>query len=449
MRKKSLVFIFLALTLSITTSGCIDLFHVPGVAVSPDGSRIYFLEGDGEGSASGQLVSAPIGGSIDQTLYAGSKDDSASAFAVNPVSGEVAYVRSGLETGGTKLEIFNPADGSTRTVLDVNVFGVTAIGTMMQYSRDGSRIALTVMTLPGDITPDMLNDEEFEMSDEQIAATQYRAFVVNVADGSLTEIVSGVPTAFNTLSWNASGTQIALNGWTDGNGDGKIVILPTEDPESGVVGDGTAVYVYDLAANSLTEVSVGKFNYAPTYAGDQLFWASADLATEMVNLMNTDGMVYSTINTISGIGVSPDGTRLAWSENQDSDSEEQLPGLVYISDTSFANPTLVVEMADNQLPDAPVWLSDGQTILVGATSVIAQMVMSFTASFSFSTDGTESSSEGSVTSDSSFGTSVVAVNVNTGEITPVYSGPIVNSSMYAGLIGLVASGVLDEMAGAE
>lgn len=446
MRKKSLVFIFLALTLSITTSGCIDLFHVPGVAVSPDGSRIYFLGGDTESGSSGKLVSAPLGGTVDQTLFEGTEDNAASAYAVSPTTGEVAFVRSGSVAGGTLIEIFNPADGSTRTLIGADAFGIVGIGTMMKYSPDGSRLALTLLALPPDVTPESLNAEESELTDEQIAAITYRAYVVDVAGASLTEIVPSAPTAFNTLSWNASGTQVALNGWTDSNGDGKIVIFPTDDPEEGVVGDGTNVFVYDVAGNSISQVSNSLYNYAPTFVGDNLYWVGADMVTEQIGIMSTEGIPYSSTNTITGIAPSPDGSKVVWAETQDNDSgEEQLPGLVYIADSNFANATLLAELPLNALPDVPVWMPDGQSILVTSTSVISQMITGFTASFSFSTD-TESTPEASVESDV-VPPSVVQVNIATGEVTPVYTGAIANSSVYAGLIGLVASGALDEMFG--
>ncbi len=447
MRKKSLVFIFLAVTLSITTSGCIDLFHVPGVAVSPDGSRIYFLEGDIEGSASGQLVSAALGGAADQILYAGTENDAASAYAIHPVTGEVAYVRSGPEAGGTSIEIFNPADSSTRTLIGPEAFGLIGIGTMMQFSPDGSRLALTLLALPPDITPESLNADESELTDEQLAAITYRAYMVNIADASLTEIVPGAPTAFNTLDWNASGTQLALNGWTDANGDGKVVIFPTDDPDNGIAGDSTNVFVYDVAGNGLTQVSNGLYNYAPTYVGDALYWVGVDTATEMVSIMSSEGSPYATTNTITGIAPSPDGSKIVWAETQNSDdSDETLPGLVYIADGNFANPALLVELPTIGLPDVPVWMPDSQSILVTSTSIISQMITGFTASFSVSTDG-ESTPEASVESETPAAPSVVQINIATGEITTVYSGVVANSGIYAGIIGLAASGALDDLMG--
>lgn len=447
MRKKSLVFIFLAVTLSITTSGCIDLFHVPGVAVSPDGSRIYFLEGDIEGSASGQLVSAALGGAADQILYAGTENDAASAYAIHPATGEVAYVRSGPEAGGTSIEIFNPADSSTRTLIGPETFGLVGIGTMMQFSPDGNHLAVTLLALPPDITPESLNADESELTDEQLAAITYRAYMVNIADASLTEIVPGAPTAFNTLDWNASGTQVALNGWTDANGDGKVVIFPTDDPDNGIAGDSTNVFVYDVAGNSLTQVSNGLYNYAPTYVGDVLYWVGADTATEMVSILSSEGSPYSTANTITGIAPSPDGSKIVWAETQNSDdSEEQLPGLVYIADGNFANSALLVELPTIGLPDVPVWMPDSQSILVTSTSIISQMITGFTASFSVSTDG-ESTPEANVASQVPTVPSVVKINIATGEITTVYSGAVANSGIYAGLIGLVASGALDDLMG--
>ena len=74
------------------------------------------------------------------------------------------------------------------------------------------------------------------------------------------------------------------------------------------------------------------------------------------------------------------------------------------------------------------------------------MVTGFTASFSVSTDG-ESTPEASVESQTPAIPTVVQINIATGEITPVYSGVVANSGIYAGIIGLAASGVLDDMMG--
>ena len=268
------------------------------------------------------------------------------------------------------------------------------------------------MALPPEVTPESLSAEDSELTDEQLAAITYRAYVVNVADASLTEIVPGAPTAFNTLDWNASGTQVALNGWTDANGDGKVVIFPTDDPEEGVAGDSTNIYVFDVAGNSVSQVSSGLYNYAPTYVGDALFWVGVDAATEMVSIMATEGSPYSTANTITGIAPSPDGTKVVWGESQSTgDSEEQLPGLVYIADSNFANPSLLAELPTNALPDVPIWMP------------------------------------ASVESQTPAIPTVVQINIATGEITPVYSGVVANSGIYAGIIGLAASGVLDDMMG--
>ncbi len=446
MRQKSLVLIVLALTLSISTSGCIDLFHVPGVAVSPDGSRVYFLTEDPERSPFGQLVSAPLAGTIDQTLYA-NYDELPSAFATHSTTGEVAFMHTNPVTHRTMLEIFNPADGSTRTLITPETFGIGGVGTMMKYSPDGSHLALTLLALPPDLAPETLNAEESELTDEQIAAMISRVYVVNIADASLTEIVPSVATSFNTLSWNASSTQIALNGGADTNGDGKIVIFPTDEPESGVTGDSTNIYVYDVAGNSLTQLTNGLYNYAPAFVGDMLYWvslSSSHITNKRAKISTTEGILYTTANTITGIAPSPDGTKLAWAEAPgNGGNEELLPGLVYVADNNFANPILMAELPDHPVPDVPVWMPDGQSILITSTNAIAQLVNRYgTSDIHFDLSSTP---EASVETETPVIATIVQINIVTGEATPIYTGPVGNSSAYAGTISLVSSDELENL----
>lgn len=449
MRKKSFLFLILAVTLSITTSGCVDLFQVPGVAISPDGSRIYFLEspapttGDEESStSSGNLVSAPLGGGIDTLILPSVESEGATAFGVNPVTGEIAFVKY-TEANGSSVEIYNPADASTRILVGPEAFGNFVLGTMLQYSPDGTQLAFTAFTLPPDVALEDLDAEDSELTDEQLAAIKFKAYIVNASDGTLTEIVATPEAAFNTLDWNQSGTQIALNGWSDNNGDGRIIVFP--DSESEEFSDLTQVYLYDVAANSTTQLTSSGINFAPTYAGDSLLWIGFDIANEMAVIQNESGTLYSSPNQVTGLAVSPDGTQVAWVESQsDTESEENLPGLLYVAGEDFASPRLVAELPNILLPDVPVWLPDSQSVLVTSTSLLAALVTGFTASFDMSF-GTESTPEVEVEDNSLSIPSVVQVNLQSGEVMPVYSGTILNSSVYSGLIGLIASGVLEDL----
>jgi hypothetical protein len=317
------------------------------------------------------------------------------------------------------------------------------LGTMLQYSPDASRIAFTAVTLPPDIAPADLDAEDSELTPEQLAAIKFKAYVVNAGDGTITEIVAPTEVAFNTLDWNQSGTQIALNGWSDDNGDGQVIVFP--DSESEEFSDLTQVYVYDVAANSTTQLTSGGINFAPTYAGDSLLWIGFDIANEMAVIQNESGTLYSSPNQVTGFAVSPDGTQVAWVESQsDTETEENLPGLLYVAGADFANPRLVAELADILLPDAPVWLPDGQSVLVTSTSLIAALVTGFTASFSVSFD-TESTPEASSETTTPSIPSVVQVNLQSGEVTPIYTGTVLNSSIFSVIVGLITSGVLEDL----
>jgi hypothetical protein len=453
-RKKWFVMLALALTLSLAASGCIDLFSVPGVAVSPDGTRLYFLSGEDEGQ--GALVAAPLGGAIDATLFAGSENDTASAFGVNPVTGEIAYIRTS-ETGGTSLEIYSPADGSTRQLLGPAAFGAIGIGTLLRYSPDGGNIGVTMVMLPPDIRPTDLQSEKTNVTPEQLAQVRNIAYVVDVNAAALTAISNPESEGATTLAWSPSGSLVAYSAWVDANGDGTIVTFPAVDQMTGDTGDQTHVFLHDLTTGATTALEMAAYDYAPVFlSNDALAYVAVDPMSQQFTIKVFDladgvsSAVYQTANLIPGVALSPAGDRVAWIESpsdMESSGDEQSPSFLYVAGADFSNPRQVKAITEVMLPDAPIWLPDGQSVLVMTTNLFAGLLSSFTASIdlSFSTD-----SMGEATPEVSVDMAlppVLKVNVDTGETTTVYEGLILNSNSYSSVIGLTASGALEDMMG--
>src|SRR5687767_460647 len=118
MRKKSVVLILMSLVAVFGLSGCLDLFSVPGVVVSPDGQTLYFLGGptvDVAGGEFGTSGDASLLMKLDRASGAaevvlGDEGSFVSAFDVSPTTGDLAAVATSTE-GATRIVLYNPATG--------------------------------------------------------------------------------------------------------------------------------------------------------------------------------------------------------------------------------------------------------------------------------------------------------------------------------------------------
>ncbi|MBZ0290462.1 MAG: hypothetical protein K8I30_22745, partial [Anaerolineae bacterium] len=206
--RKYLLLVIAALVM-VFAAGCVDLFAVPGVAVSPDGSKIYFLGGDLDVMSGGSsdsilsLTSANVSDGTSTVIVPGSEGMLISAFAVNPTNGEVAYMVATKE-GDASVMIYG-TDGSSRQLVGKDAFGGIVSGTMMTYSKDGSKIALTGLLFPPDMSPAMLEGSSSDMTPEQLAKIKNVSWLINTGDGSVKAISNPDTERANTIAWSPNG----------------------------------------------------------------------------------------------------------------------------------------------------------------------------------------------------------------------------------------------------
>ncbi len=341
MHRKLFVLIGSLVLVLLTTSGCLDLFAVPGIVVSPDGSTAYFI-GGGLDMESGEdlqtsLTALNLSDGSTEVLVEGDENTLISAFAVNPVDGTLAFVRS-VQGGAFTLEVYN--GGSTAVVVELPT---NTIGTMAAFSPDGNWLALTLVTLP----EGMAEGEEF--SAEAAATATFGVYLVNGADGSVTLISDDANTRANTLAWSPDGSYLAYNAWVDSNGDGRIQTSGGFDMSAMMGGASTDapqpdlshIFVYDVAAGSTTQIETETVDYGQVFLDDStLAYVSINFAGMMTGEMpginiydigsGESESVYSAQALISGIALSPDGSMVAWTESSSqmpsgSGGEEETP----------------------------------------------------------------------------------------------------------------------------
>jgi hypothetical protein len=464
--KKYLLLAMTALML-VFAAGCVDLFAVPGVAVSPDGSQIYFLGGDfsamsGSSDTSGlNLTSANVSDGTSTVLVPGAEGTIISAFAINPSNGELAYMTT-TNTGEGGIFI-RGTDGSSRPLVAENAFGGVAIGTMMAFSRDGSKIALTGLLLPPEITPDMLGGDSSALTPEQIKQIKNVAWLINAGDGSTKTISNPDTERANTVAWSPNGNLIALNAWVDTNGDGSVSSsgvsgIPGMSADTGATSDLSEVHIYDVNSGSTVTVQGSGLSFAPVFFSDSTVGyvtgdasgmmggsgfgiATADVASGAATSF------YTTTTLIAGLGVSPDGTQVAWAEvdssSASSGSGDMPPAKIFVSPTSAAAAKQVAEIQGLFLVDAPVWTPDNAGVLISSTNIISTMMGGMGSMM-----GSLPTEAGSEAAALPPGQQVTWVNASSGETKVVYTGSMVNSGMFASLMSLAGIEGMEDMMGA-
>jgi Tol biopolymer transport system component len=474
MSKRALLFV-VGLLIIAATAGCFDLFAVPGVAVSPDGSQVYFLSGGGLTSDTGgvtSLSSVSIDGGDPTSITTADKENLTTAFAVNPTNGDVAYVQTGKASGGTQVMIYS--GGSSHELVGTSAFSSIGVGTMMRYSPDGSKIAVAMTMFPASVTLDMLGSENSSSFDPtQLAGTQFVVYLINPADGSMTAISDPVKEAANTVAWSPDSKLLAYNAWIDGNGDGKIATMP--DFASLAAGGGAAagpgdtsqIRIYDTSSGSTTPINSQSIDYAEAFISNtEVAYVSLDFTSLMAGgagggASGPSVMAYDVASGSSrvaytgqgstlviGMELSPDGSQIAWVELPDSQSSVMgggggsgsSPSHLYVGANFDASAGPLAEIpGDTGFPDAPVWTPDGKSILISSTNIFASLIGQFSAGFGGAAGGDATPTEAIPTQ------KLLKVDVASKAVTTVYEGPMSNSSFFASIFGLANSGAMDQL----
>lgn len=473
MSKKRLLIMLIVMLGSLAMSGCVDLFAVPGIAVSPDGTKIYFLGSDvaltdlsADSPDSLQFSVAAFGGSATPIM------EGFGAFAVNPANGDVIF-SSGLEEDvNPQTFLMRYSNGEATLFVGPEAFGGNNfLATQMAFSADGSRLAMTGIVLPP--TEELSNFGE-ELTPEQIAQFDAVVYLVNPNGGSVT-LISDPNTAWaNTLAWSPSGQYLAYNAWVDTNGDGAISTtggFTSLMDMSALSGTGTAptsdlsqIFIYDVNSGQTTQVNSTAVSYAPAFVSDsQLAYATLDIAFMMfgtggaINVYDlgsgSSTVAFQSQGTILGIARAPNGSQVAWTQLGATDpATGNSSNELYVADTAFSNPTLIANLGSELgFVDAPVWMPDSSGVLIASTNIFATMMGSMTAAFSgmagaFGELSAELGAEATVAPPPEIPTQQVElVKVPSGETSVVYSGVMINSNFFASVIGLAGSGDMESM----
>jgi hypothetical protein len=460
--KKHLLLVITALLL-VSMAGCIDLLAVPGIALSPDGTRIYFLggdfnamSGDSDSDSTLSLTAVNLGDGSSQVIASSTDTSFVGAFDVNPTNGDLAYM---VASDSSEVSIMiQGADGSSRSLTAPGAFGGLALGTMMEYSPDGSQIAVTGLLFPPEMTPDMLENSE-ELTPEQIALIKNVAWIINAGDGSVRLISNPDAERANTIAWNPASNRVAYNAWVDTNGDGKISTgggfgIPGMTPAGATGSDFSEIRLYDVGGGSTTTIASTGLSFAPTFFNDNtLAYISLDASTAMaggeVTIFTADigsgqsTPFHSSSSLITGIRVSPDGTQVAWAELDSggaasSSSGEMPPSHIFVSPVGSAAPNQVAELPGAFLVDTPVWTPDNKGLLISSTNIFSSLIGGMMSGFS-SLDPSATPVAGLPQ-----GQQVTRIDLESGKTIAVYEGGMLNSGLFASFIGLAE---LEEMGG--
>jgi Tol biopolymer transport system component len=451
------------LALLVVAAGCVDLFAVPGIGLSPDGSSIVYLSGEASLSSDDaeadnlNLVRMDFASGTTTTLSEGSGNSTVSAFAVNPANGDVAYLFISEETGSSLMLV--GVDGTSRELIAPADFPGISLGTMMQFSPDGSKLAYTVIQLPPEITLESLEGEgdDEDLTQEQIDAIIFAAYVYDMASGAVTTISDPDAERAMTLAWSPAGDKLAYNAWYDSNDDGTIATSPDINlgGGDGAPSDVSRISVYDFGTGSATPVDDSGLNVAPEFLWDSsLAFVSADSAAmNAPPVVKVADLANGSVNTVYappasatlGVALSPDGTQVAWVEfpPASDDEEATVPASLYVSGVDFGAPRKVADLPlEMQLTDIPVWMPDGASILVSVTNVLASLPQQISASFS--SDG-----ESSVETEGGSDSQVVQIDLASGKIVNTYTGTMINSSFFAGLFSFSTANASSDLVGDE
>lgn len=473
---KNVVKVLSLVMLAALLSGCVDLFAVPGVAVSPDGSTIYFLGGSsadvsGESDSTlgdGRFMLAPLNGEATEV------GQGFGAFAVNPINGDVAY------TGGTAVEGQAPeatiqliSGGQVNTLLTAESFGgEIIIPTHMAFSPDGSKLAFTAVQAPASSA--YFNSDSDELDPTQLADVKGTVYLVDVASGSATLISDPATTWANVLAWSPDSATLAYNGWLDSNGDGRIDTSggllsmdsmmggmmgafgtePTAEPVASI--DSSQLHLYSVASGTTQVIASASNDYAPSFVDNNRLAYLTYVADPMMAMMGssagsggimvydiaagTSTTAYSTADFVGGVALSPDSSKVAWTQLGTDTATGESIGYLYVSDPTFTNPQQFNLGADFALIDAPVWLPDNSGVLITSTSIFASLMGEMMSGMMGAFSGMDMGEEATEAIEEIPVPGVKKVDLASGEVSQVYQGVLMNSGFSASVISMVAGG---------
>lgn len=395
MLHKRLMTGLLAVLMSVSLTGCFDLFGLPNTSVSSNGEWLAFLTGSFEETEDWSLTAVNVE-TQEQVVFDIEGADEG-AFDWHPDGEQLAFFsaisdeESNVEAAGLYLaNVASPTEVTTITEDLENVFV-----TQLAFSPDGTQLAFTALTSPqeGQLATDFGQGEGGEGDPLELDAALY---LVNVETGEIRQVTDVERLFPSVLAWSPDSAKIAFTAWNDGNEDG-LIDFSGAGLES-FPGDTLGVYYYVIADDTVTRVSAeSSLGLSPSWLNDNtIIYANLNffgLSTNdpdalSINSYDISTDTDSTIASGSMLGTgtlavsaSPMGDRIAFVglgleeaaglEGGDEEEPPQ-PGRIFVMDADGSNVEMVYEIAppegsDNDiLLDVPVWSNDGSMLFISA-----------------------------------------------------------------------------------
>ncbi len=383
MRYRRWAVTFFALSLAIVLSGCAELFAVQNVKVNQDGQWAAFLVSEEFASRFSLKLINTQNGDIANVGAVGSQQG---AFDWNPTQPEIAYFN--LDDAGVPsvqiATLSNPEIGVEQ--FGANAFPGSFWVTQMEYSPDGSKLAMSALLLPfgSIIDPNQA---------PTLSNVQGVLYLADMTTGDLS-IVSPNGILPTTLAWSPDGTYIAYTAWADDNQDNLIDF--TYDPAVGItVGrDHFRTFVYEVATDSTTPVNHPDFYHlSPTWLDGKRLVMIANSSTATSPTPNNSLVVYDVVsqqsatlvaadgqNTIISVVASPDGAKLAYvTIPQGNDlSSVSISSQLFVAQSNGANPVAIYSIdGTTGILDAAAWSNTSTQIYVSTANPPSAQMTAF------------------------------------------------------------------------
>lgn len=390
MLKNRFVLLIVGIMLTLALSGCLDLFGLPSVSISDDNQWVAFLSMS-ETAETQTLQAVNQDGTI---VVLGNVTDIQGAFDWHPGTSSLVYYNLAAEgTPSVRLVDVNDPAGVTE------LFGVFAFPgpfwvTQMDYSPDGSRLAMSVI-----LFAEGIDLSRTGLEGDQSLTGNGALYIADVNSGSVLPITTPGEIFPSTFAWSPDSSKITFTAWSDENGDGIIDTSGSDliDFTGTRVLDLANVYVYDFASQStISAPGEGLLNFSPTWLDKTSIAYTSFLLDlsgqggELSSLMALDTASGTTRTLVAGdaqaalsytsVAAAPDGSKIAYvivpdqgtlsvsieGENvEQNDPVPAGPSQIVVANPDGSDARVVYELpAEMQGADVPVWSSDSQSLYI-------------------------------------------------------------------------------------
>lgn len=464
MLHKQLTTVILAIVVSVSLSGCFDLFALPNISVSSNDEWVALLSG---GIESDETELIAINMNTQETVTFDVEGFTEGAFDWHPDGEQIAFY-AGTEDADENLDNANIYLSNVNTPETVSLIAEDLGGvyvTQLAFSPDGTTIAFSALSAPEDTTGLSLEleigGEELETEGDEPVILYSALYTLDVATGEVIQHTDVVELFPSVIAWSPDSSKLGFTAWNNGDGD-DFVNFGATGLESG---DGLGIYYLDLADGNITRLTDDfTIGLSPSWLDDTTL-AYVSLSLLSLSTGDPSGITIDAYDTVAAerrvivngtdigtgtlaMSVSPTGDRIAFigqeldlegdvaTSDDETDDAPPQPGLVYVMNADGSDLQLVYEVPpldsetsdSDVLLDVPVWSADGTTLYLSAGGPIGSLTASFATSFN---DTGASAAEVEVIP-------VVALDLaNPDNVTVIYDGTVFSPGLFQAIATFV------------